>query len=153
MFEVFQILRFSCTGRLPNTSASRNICGNVSTSAGSNAGACRTGTTSIQVSKAAATSMFRSQGKEWNARNWTNSKWANMISACGEGERERTSPEQHPSLKWSFVWVVRVLAAGLHFLHHLHLHYPSKHRPSKQTQGWNSDERWRNCETLHQCPA
>ena len=41
----------------------------VSTSAGSNAGAYRTGTTSIQVSKAAATSMFRSQGKEWNERN------------------------------------------------------------------------------------
>ena len=43
MFEVFQIFnfRFSCTGRLPNTSASRNICGNVSTSAGSNAGACK----------------------------------------------------------------------------------------------------------------
>lgn len=69
MFEVFQIFRCSCTGRLPNTSASRNICGNVSTSAGSNAGAYRTGTTSIQVSKAAATSMFRSQGKEWNERN------------------------------------------------------------------------------------
>lgn len=69
MFEVFQIFKCSCTGRLPNTSASRNICGNVSTSAGSNAGAYRTGTTSIQVSKAAATSMFRSQGKEWNERN------------------------------------------------------------------------------------